>query len=347
MSGTSLDGLDIACCEFQFNRSWKFAIIHAETLPYSEEWEARIRTLPSLSGEDLIRADREYGRYLGMFVNEVLKRTNFHPDFIASHGHTVFHNPEKGYTLQIGDGNAIAAITGLPVIFDFRSADIALGGQGAPLVPVGDKHLFSEFPYCLNLGGISNISFVHKGESLAFDICPVNIVLNYLSAKKNAGYDDKGRIAASGQVIQSLLTELNSLDFYFIEPPKSLGREWVEQNIFPVLNKQKEPVENLLRTYTEHIAIQVAKVINHWQKGQTMVSGGGAKNDFLIERIRKKIKSDIIIPANPIVDFKEAVIFAFLGVLRWRSEINCLSSVTGATSDSTGGVIAQPFRNKR
>lgn len=346
MSGTSLDGVDIAFSNFYYEGNWKFDLIHAETLAYSKEWEIRLKNLPSLSGEDLIRTNHEYGFYLGHIVNGILSRMNVRTDFIASHGHTVFHQPEKGFTYQIGDGNAIAAITRLPVVYDFRSADVALGGQGAPLVPIGDRLLFPDYACCLNLGGISNISLEDGGRRIAFDICPVNIVLNELASWKNQKYDDAGRMAASGKVIPSLINQLNHLDYYFQPPPKSLGREWIERFIFPLINQPGIPTEDLLRTYCEHIVLQITKIINRKSAGNVLVTGGGAKNDFLIARLREQSESEIIVPEIKIADYKEAIIFAFLGILRWRNEINCLASVTGASADSSGGVIVHPFSTR-
>jgi anhydro-N-acetylmuramic acid kinase len=342
MSGTSLDGVDVACCEFGFDRKWSYKMVHAETVVYSKDWFDKLSGLYTADPSELIRIDREFGRFLGQIAQQAMKNSGFRADLIASHGHTIFHQPEKGFTLQIGDGNSMAVIAGIPVIYDFRSADVALGGQGAPLVPVGDRLLFPDFTYCLNLGGISNISFEHDSRRIAFDVCPVNIVLNALASKLNYRYDHEGQIASSGRINQKLLDKLNQLDFYSKIPPKSLGREWIEANVFPLLVKFHEPVENLLRTFTEHIAIQLGSVLNKRPVGRILLTGGGARNIFLVERIKDHLKSGIFIPEQEIIDFKEALIFAFLGVLRWRNEINCLSSVTGATRDCCGGVIANP-----
>lgn len=342
MSGTSLDGLDLACCEFSFDGKWNFTISHAETVEYSSDWSKRLINMAVYDCENLMQTHIEYGKYLGRIINDMLTKREFHADFIASHGHTIFHRPEKGYTFQTGDGNSIAAITGIPVVYDFRSADVALGGQGAPLVPIGDRLLFGDYSYCLNLGGISNISYENNNKRIAFDICPVNIVLNYLSSRKGFKYDDEGRMASNGKIIYPLLDKLNNLDFYQQYPPKSLGREWVEQFVFPLIVEATGIPENLLRTYTEHIAFQSGKILNSNPAGKILVTGGGAKNKFLIDRMRTILKSEIVIPETKIVDYKEALIFAFLGVLRWRNEINCLSSVTGAGRDCCCGVIAHP-----
>ena len=227
MSGTSLDGVDIAFCKFVYNEGWDYEIIDATTIKYPEDWEKRLYNLPESQAETLALTDIEFGQYLGKIVNDYISKNNFSVDFISSHGHTVYHQPEKRLTLQIGDGPSIFAVTGLPVIYDFRSLDVALGGQGAPLVPIGDKLLFNEYYYCLNLGGIANISFEDKGRRIAFDICPVNQVINYLASECGKSFDDKGTIASKGRLNLRLLNMLNDLEYYSQLPPKSLGKEWV------------------------------------------------------------------------------------------------------------------------
>jgi anhydro-N-acetylmuramic acid kinase len=339
MSGTSLDGVDLAYCEFYWDIKWHFNIKFAETIPYTDNWIDKLSSLMDSDAEGITAAHVRYGLYLGEIVNEFVSRNKLDPDFIASHGHTVFHQPQKGYTLQIGDGNTIAAITGLPVVFDFRSLDIALGGQGAPLVPIGDKLLFDNFDFCLNLGGISNISYELQNRRIAFDICPVNIILNYLARQKGLKFDMDGRLAAKGKINKQLLKNLNEQDYYNIDPPKSLGREWVSANTLHAINLEKDTTVNNLRTFAEHIAIQISIVINDLPQSNVLITGGGARNLFLIELLKSKVKSKIVIPDSLIIDFKEAAIFAFLGVLRWRNEINCLASVTGAKRDSSCGVI--------
>jgi anhydro-N-acetylmuramic acid kinase len=339
MSGTSLDGVDLAYCEFSFGRKWNFKIICSETVDYTPEWIARLSALTDSGASTLARTHIEYGRYLGKLATDFIHKYDLSPEFISSHGHTIFHQPEKGFTLQIGDGNSISATTGLPVIFDFRSLDVALGGQGAPLVPIGDRLLFSEYDHCLNLGGIANISYEHAGKRIAFDICPVNMALNFLVSFSGYTYDNNGSMASRGQIDPSLLYNLNQLDFYKIKPPKSLGREWVNHHFLPLMSENSFQIENKLRTVAEHIAAQIAKVVNALPMGKMLVTGGGAKNDFLIGLIKSKINSDLVIPDPEIIDFKEALIFAFLGVLRWRGEINTLSSVTGASKDSCGGIL--------
>ncbi len=343
MSGTSLDGLDLALCSFsEENGSWQYNIDTAETLPYSLEWMTRLQQIEQLSALDLTQLDLDYGHYLGNSAREFLKTANLKADYIASHGHTVFHRPELGLTLQIGSGALLSASSGLPVVCDFRTQDVGMGGQGAPLVPLGDALLFGAYDYCLNLGGFSNISFRQGNERLAFDISPCNIVLNTLARKAGHDYDAGGKIAASGKVNSELLERLNSLDFYKMKGPKSLGREWVESVIFPLLEEYALPIADLLRTYVEHISDKIAAATQLEGSGQVLTSGGGAKNDFLIQRIQEKTDSRLIIPDLLCLDFKEALIFAFLGLLRIQGRNNILSAVTGSKADHCGGCIYLP-----
>ncbi|MCD4790390.1 MAG: anhydro-N-acetylmuramic acid kinase [Bacteroidales bacterium] len=339
MSGTSLDGVDIAYCQFFFDNKWKYEIIEAKTIEYSEKWIERLKNLHETNAETLALTHVEYGHYLGQITKDFIDRHDLSPDFISSHGHTVFHQPEKHFTLQIGDGSAISSESGFPVVFDFRSKDVALGGQGAPLVPIGDKLLFSEYEFCLNLGGIANISFEHEGQRIAFDICPVNLVLNYLANQAGEKFDKNGILASQGNINERLLQELNSLPFYIRKPPKSLGKEWVVAQILPLIKKCNINIKDKLRTYSEHIAMQISRAIKYYSNGKNFITGGGARNVFLINRIKANSKHIVIIPDNRLIDYKEALIFAFLGVLRKRNEVNCLSSVTGARRDSSSGQI--------
>lgn len=338
MSGTSLDGLDVCLAEFEKQDQWSFQIHKAETLPYSEDWENKLRNSIHLSAEDLQELNSEYGFYLGQQVKEFINRHQLkNISLIASHGHTVFHQPQRKFTLQIGDGRAIRLETGLPVIYDFRSQDVLMKGNGAPLVPIGDELLFSDYSACLNLGGFSNISLSLQGKRIAFDIAPVNIVLNNLAQKVNKSFDEHGTLARKGKINEALLNQLNALDFYQQPHPKSLGVEWCRQHIFPLLEK----IETLdaLATFTEHIAQQISHVINENHIRDILITGGGAYNTFLIEKIKAKTTSDVILPEKKIIDYKEALIFAFMGVLKMKNEINVLSSATGSTADHCSGII--------
>ncbi|MGK6342581.1 anhydro-N-acetylmuramic acid kinase [Chryseobacterium sp. DT-3] len=339
MSGTSLDGLDICFAAFEKKKDWNFQILKAETLPYSQNWEEKLRNSIHLSSEELLELHSEYGFYLGHQVREFIDRNYLENiDLIASHGHTVFHQPKKKFTLQIGDGRAIKIETGLPVIYDFRSQDVLMGGNGAPLVPIGDELLFSDYDACLNLGGFSNISLKQDGKRIAFDIAPVNIVLNRLANKFNKNFDENGDLARKGSVDQDLLGKLNSLDFYNQAHPKSLGIEWCNEAIFPLL--KNSDVTNAMATFIEHVAQQISNVINVNRLENVLCTGGGSYNTCLIEKIREKTEFTVIIPERQIIDHKEALIFAFMGVLRMKNEINVLSSATGSTADHSSGVLA-------
>lgn len=338
MSGTSLDGLDICHVKFSKSENWNFEILATETISYDENWKLKLQNTPQLSTEDLLALDKEFGFFLGEKTQEfILKQNISELDVIASHGHTVFHQPHRKFTLQIGDGRAIKIITNKTVVYDFRSQDVLMGGNGAPLVPIGDELLFSEFDACLNLGGFSNISLKKNEERIAFDISPVNVVLNFFAEKLGKNYDENGDFAKNGSINLAILEQLNALDFYKKQHPKSLGIEFVNAEIFPLLNN--ETPENVLATFTEHIAIQISKVFNENQLKKVLVTGGGAFNAYLIEKLNEKTTSEIIIPDEKIINFKEALIFALMGVLRMNNEANVLCSATGSSANHSSGII--------
>ena len=348
MSGTSLDGLDIAYCTFRINNEnhkasplWVFKIHQAETIPYRRYWRTKLMAAYQLKPGHTLKVDRAYGRYLALKVKAFIKKYKIVPDFISSHGHTILHEPARGITVQIGSGEVIRDLCHIPVVCNFRSGDVRLGGQGAPLVPVADKYLFGDYDYCLNLGGFANLSYDDRRKRrIAFDICPVNIVLNKLAERNGKSFDKGGKIAAKGFVDQKLLKQLNNLRYYHLSPPKSLGREWVEKNLDPLFSSSDLSVESLSRTLVEHIAIQIASTLNRGTKhSKVLVTGGGAYHHFLIERIRQHTGAVILLPGKKIIQYKEAMAFAFLGVLRMRNEVNILKSVTGAAIDSSGGKI--------
>jgi len=341
MSGTSLDGVDIAFCIFKFdNKKWSYQIVRSATYPYDAPWQQRLQTLETKTASEFAKTHADYGHYLGKLIAKFITDYKIKPDFVASHGHTIFHQTDKHFTAQIGDGAAISAETGLPVVCDFRSMDVALGGQGAPLVPIGDKLLFADYDYCLNLGGISNISYEKDTERIAFDICPVNMGLNYLAQKISQPFDNNGDIARSGIMNAKLLAELNNLPFYGSNPPKSLGKEWFLSSFLPVLEKSTISVADKLRTVVEHIALQIRQNVPQADDSKKLLlTGGGALNSFLVERIKSNVAVEVCIPDIETINYKEALIFAFLGVLRLRKEINCLQSVTGALNDNIGGAV--------
>ena len=343
MSGSSLDGLDIACVNFSHdNKRWFFQIVEAGNVPYSEEWKNKLSEAFNKNESELKDLDIEYGKYIGSVTKRFIDKYELEPKLIASHGHTIFHIPENSYTLQIGDGQEIANATGITTINDFRTEDVSKGGQGAPLVPIGDKFLFADFPICLNIGGIANVSYDIDNKRIAYDICMANQLLNYLANKLGYDYDNNGQFARQGNINQDLLNLLNNNSYYDKAAPKSLGREFFENYQHQIIDNSSLPVRDLLATATEHIAYQIVKATNSLEKTKMLITGGGAKNNFLIERISKMSKHEIIIPDTMIIDYKEALIFAFLGTLKMEGKVNVLSSVTGASSDSSSGKICFP-----
>lgn len=338
-----MDGVDIAYCEFLYeNQKWNFQIKVAETVPYDQNWIVRLSQLHQQPIHIFPKTDAFYGRYLGKITRKFIDKHNLKVDFVSSHGHTIFHQPENGFTAQIGCGAGISAECGLPVVNNFRAMDVVLGGQGAPLVPIGDQFLFNDYDACLNLGGFSNISF--KNSQKAFDISPCNMAFNLMANEINLPFDEDGKIAASGSIHDELLMELNNLDFYKKNNAKSLGIEWFNQSFFPILNRfETISILDKMATINLHVAQQIAKVINTENIDNILVTGGGAHNKILIQNIQTLTKTQIIIPDSLTINYKEALIFAFLGVLRISNEINILKSVTGAVSNSIGGALHGNF----
>ena len=339
MSGTSLDGLDLVLVNFtKVEKKWHFNVEKAETITYPKELLEQLKFAIDQEKEEIKALDFRLGEFIGLAVNEFLG-TNQAVDFVASHGHTIFHQPEKGITMQIGNGQQITKTCGLPVINNFRTLDVSLGGQGAPLVPIGDRDLFSNYTYCLNLGGIANVSFQSEGNRVAFDICPFNMALNELANEKGLSFDDRGQIASKGVVNQDLLQALNQIPYLSQAPPKSLGLEDYRKFWLPLIASSSISVEDRMCTFTEHAAIQVAKSMMGTAGEKVLITGGGTYHDHFISRIQALCKSTICIPDTEIINFKEAVVFAYLGLLRHLGEPNCLCSVTGASRNSSGGEI--------
>jgi anhydro-N-acetylmuramic acid kinase len=341
MSGTSMDGLDLAVCSFsETGGHWSYRILHTETVGYKRDWMLKLDSAPHLSGPDLLLLDREYGQFIATHASAAIQAGGIGVDGIASHGHTIFHQPSAAFTFQLGNPQVIAAQTGIKTVGDFRQLDILHGGQGAPLVPFGDEYLFGEYEQCLNLGGFANISFKSRGKRLARDVCPSNTVLNRFARELELPYDKGGKAGRSGNLSIPLLEKLNALSYYAGSGPGSLSREWVEAEFLPRVNEFRLPVTDILRTLTEHIAFQVAAQIK--PHSRVLATGGGAYNDFLVQRIREHSRADVVIPDARLVEFKEALVFAFLGLLRLRGEINCYAGVTGAGRDSCCGVVFLP-----
>ncbi|KOS07555.1 anhydro-N-acetylmuramic acid kinase [Flavobacterium akiainvivens] len=342
MSGTSLDGVDLAHIHFtETNGKWTYIIGEAETVPYTDAWVQKLKEAIDYTPRQLEQLDHDYTALLANIIREFIAKYNLEGlDAVCSHGHTILHRPHEGVTLQIGNLPQIAALTGQNVVCDFRVQDVALGGQGAPLVPIGDRILFANYDYCLNLGGFANISFEENGSRLAFDICPVNTVLNYYANRLGYPYDNGGQIAEGGQMQQELFYELESLDFYTAPYPKSLGFEFVKGTVLPLIENYNVQTEDKLHTFTNHIASQVAQVLAHKQNGRLLVTGGGAYNTYLIKCMQALMPDmHIAVPDDKAIQFKEALIFALLGVLRLRGDINVLHSVTGAAMDHSSGKV--------
>jgi anhydro-N-acetylmuramic acid kinase len=341
MSGTSLDGIDLAHLHFwEKDGNWSYEILESVTISYPNQWLNKLKVAVHFSEKELIQLNEDYTDFLGNTINHFLKEYKIDAiDAVCSHGHTILHQPQKGITLQIGNLPKIAEIIGKKVVCDFRIQDVEFGGQGAPLVPIGDRLLFSDYDFCLNLGGFSNISFEENGKRIAFDISPVNTVLNFYANQIGLNYDDKGEIARSGKVNLDLLAELNNLDFYQKKYPKSLGIEYVNTAVLPLIDNYSISIEDKLHTFLEHIAMQIAFALPQ-KEGKLLITGGGAYHLFLLERMQNYLpKINLIVPNTKTLEFKEALIFGLLGVLKLRNEINVLSSVTGAKNDHSSGKI--------
>lgn len=337
MSGSSLDGIDLALCHFaQDGMQWSFSIEKSVTIPYDVPMRGRLLHATEGSALELARLHRDIGIAIGTACRDLLQGST--ADLIASHGHTIFHQPGEGLTVQVGDGARIAALAGLPTVCDFRSMDVALGGQGAPLVPFGERMLFPGHKAFVNLGGIANIAIHHGRQTIGFDICPCNQALDLLAGEAGMAYDADGALARTGEVNLELLENLNALDFYKQEPPRSLGREWFDEQVKPLITSDF-PLKDRLRTVIEHIALLIAQELDKAKVGTALFTGGGAHNGFLIERIAALGKTKPELPSRELIDYKEAVIFAFLGLMRMRGEVNTLASVTGASRDNIGGAV--------
>lgn len=390
MSGSSLDGLDIVYVHLQegvssikdSSRKWEFSILHAACYPYSKEWRDKLADARELPAGEYLLLHTAYGQYLGEQVQRFIEEHQLHyqVQLIASHGHTTFHSPEHKMTAQLGDGAALAAVTGINVVSDLRAMDVALGGQGAPIVPVGEKLLLQDYAFFLNLGGIANVSAHGASRTagdgqgggradgggqgfVAFDICPANRVLNSLAGLAGKEYDDDGALAANGKVDEGLLNGLNDLDYYRKPYPKSLANEFGTETVLPMIREAMGgiaghpgddgalTVEDGLRTYVEHIAIQIQRAVEgltpgtegtHSMGARMLVTGGGARNGFLIGRLRELLSPlgiEVVVPDGQLVDYKEALVMALIGVLRWREENTVFASVTGASRDSIGGAV--------
>ncbi len=338
MSGTSLDGIDLILCDFESEKGqFTYQILKSETIPYPKHISFALSNVFEWSAVELAQWNSKLSYFFAESILDFLKGET-KPDYIASHGHTLFHMPEEKYTFQLGSGAVLAQLTGIPVVCDFRSGDLALGGQGAPLVPAGDAYLFPNYAATINLGGIANISFEDKnGNRRGVDVCPCNMVLNKLAGNFGESYDFDGAIARKGNLNEDLLIWLNNLPFYKEKGAKSLGAEWVNKNIFMYLKDYD--AETFMRSFVEHIAIRISNAINAIEGTDVLFTGGGVHNTFLMERIKELSVKNIVVPDRETVDFKEALIFAFLGFLYVNDMENIYESVTGASRNSIGGAL--------
>ena len=348
MSGTSLDGLDLVYCYIWLEEeSWNFEIKKTKSIPYSPGMQDKLKNSIFLSADKLLIFHNSYGTWLGEQAKTFIIENDLEVDAIASHGHTTHHQPENGLTFQIGSGQHLSNISGRKVVCDFRTNDVALGGQGAPLVPIGDQLFFGEFDFCLNLGGISNISFEKDGQRIAYDIGLANMILNHITRQNGLDYDEGGQSAKSGTVNTEMLDKLNALEYYTLPIPKSIGYEWFVKEVVPIVNHTEDSMPNLLCTSVHHICEQVASQIKAHcikPKNSLFASGGGALNNFLVETLREKLGDaiEVDLKDKQLIEFKEAVVFSLMGVLRLENRINVLRSDTGAKRDSSSGVIYLP-----
>lgn len=343
MSGSSLDGLDLAFCEFKYvDNSWQYSLLAFETVPFPVPLREQLSVCRNLAGYELQLLDLSLGEWIAEKVVAFINNHSLNPDLISSHGHTVFHNPGKKISVQIGNAQAIAIRTDLPVITNFRQPDVLKGGQGAPLAPVGDIHLFAEYDACINLGGIANISISGADKTLAWDIGPCNQVLDALSHRLGFSFDKDGQIARAGKINEGLVRKWEEFSYFKASPPKSMSNEWVAENF---LNRLPDSPTEGLRSFIDFLSKQVSKDIQNYAEKplkKILLTGGGAKNSFLVETLKNEVSIELVVPSAEIIDFKEAIIFSFLGVLRYQNKTNILASVTGATSDSVAGTIYLP-----
>lgn len=341
MSGTSLDGLDLALVEFkpkEIDSSLEFDILAAETYTYDTIWQDRLANAATLSGKDLTELDRSFGRHIGEHCKRFLQEKGLEADLIASHGHTVFHEPEKGYTLQIGNGSYIAQTAGISTAYDFRSQDLAQGGQGAPLVPIGDLMLFGDYDCCVNLGGIANLSKMRSfSEGMGYDVCPFNILLNHYSQKLGAEYDADGAFAKEGLVNEGLLEKLEEIPFYAVAPPKSLDKAWILDYYIPIIDTQTLDPKDVLATLSKHFSKRLSEALGSSKK--VLFTGGGAYNSHFINQVRERFEGEIVLPSQQLIEFKEALIFALLGYLKSKEQVNVLSVITGGKRNLSSGIL--------
>lgn len=351
MSGTSMDGIDIVACAFsKSSAGWKYEVLASDFIPYNAYWKNKLQSANSLTGFELIHLHKNYGVFCGQHLDRFQLNHHLKIEVAGSHGHTIFHNPDKLVSFQLGDGAAIYALSNIPTVSDFRAVDVCLAGEGAPLVPIGDELLFSEYDFCLNLGGIANVSLNNKeNKRIAWDIAGCNLLLNTIVAELGLSYDEGGKIAATGTVNPELVNKLNQQEYYKLAAPKSLDKDRMLADFLPVIALFPISTPDKLACVSNHIAEQISLSIQPFIKSSNqkiLITGGGAWNDFLIQEIKKNLAIQVIVPDEKTINFKEAIIFAFLAVLRVLNIENSLKTVTGANKDSLGGSLFGFMDNK-
>lgn len=349
MSGTSLDGIDAIVCEF----SPTIQSIATHHHPFDPSLKQDLQRL-SLPGDDAIdvlgKAQTELGHVLADAVLALLDKANLSATdirAIGSHGHTIRHRPggHHPFTIQIGDPNIIAARTGIATIADFRRADMALGGQGAPLAPAFHRAFFPLPATVLNLGGIANISIVGTETEVGFDTGPANTLLDaWCKQHRGLDYDDQGSWARSGQVCERLLQSLLADPYFKQAPPKSTGKEyfhldWLAQQL------SSQSAEDVQASLLELTAKTIADAFSAQQiTGEIIVCGGGAHNVYLLERLQAHLPACTLSMSDDFgigVDWVEAAGFAWLAQQRVLNQAIQLQTVTGASAPVRLGAIYQ------
>lgn len=355
MSGSSMDGLDLAFIRLNTEvgkpglLSASYELLHGATMPIPEELLNQLKYSSKLDALSLLTLDQDFGSWAGKAIDTAIKQTSFSPSLIGFHGHTVFHFPDRKVSFQLGHGAVLSAYTQLPVVTDFRSQDMALGGQGAPMVSIAEKWLWPDYSGFLNLGGICNITLKKTKEAYeSADIWVCNQILNHLAREVGHSYDDRGLIAAKGLPIDELIEALLLAEWFEKKAPKSLDNSYLYEEVIPLFNKYRDySTGDKLHSAVIVIAKAIANHVNavyHSEaiQGGIMLTGGGALNDFLVEKIRAELTCDIFLPDLETIQFKEAIMVAFAGWLRWRGLPNFIKEATGAKSDAIGGVLHIP-----
>lgn len=350
MSGSSMDGIDLALCNITSDKgTYSYEIGACKTYEYSETWRLRLSQIRKADSLAYAKTDVFYGHYLGHLVREFMEEFNVDADLVGSHGHTVFHYPEEMITRQVGDGASLSAICKLPVVSDFRSMDVAKKGQGAPLVAIGDQVFFDDYDFCLNLGGFANISGKIGEYRVSFDICPANILLNRVARDLDKEYDHNGEIASKGTINYGLLENLNQIDYYAMPFPKSLNRDWINNELWQIVKEgEKLSPEDKMKTFVDHIGVQISKSVSYLSSKQpagkkVLVTGGGAFNGVLMDHIKTHSEAEFTVPDEKLVKFKEALIFALMAVMRVENQPNIIKTFTGAKSNSVSGSLNGDF----